>query len=343
MSDPISAIARSVLYEGYILWPYRRSALKNQRRWTFGGVFPRTYSQSGHADDACVMRTECLVETEPAAELSVSVRFLHVVDRRVAHIEDGMLRFVDALTVRGVSHASWQEAAERAITLPPLRVGARGTASARHAIAIESGRSVETLLADDGAPAGAVVRHWDGIAGTVVVQTEPVTKHVIRVRVDIMNDSAWSGGTREQALWKTMVSTHTALRVRAGRFVSLIDPPPPLAFAAAACHNVGTWPVLVGTAPVRDTMLSSPIILYDYPEVAPESPGDLFDGGEIDQLLVLGILSMTEEEQQRMRETDPRAREILERCRSLSPEAMLRLHGVTREVHAPPAAVETSS
>ena len=65
--------------------------------------------------------------------------------------------------------------------------------------------------------------------------------------------------------------------------------------------------------------------------IAPESPGDLFDGGEIDQLLILNILSLTEEEKAEMRATDPRAREILERTEALTPEELMRLHGTIRE------------
>ena len=45
-ADPIRAIADAVLYEGYVLWPYRRSALKNTQRWTFGGVYPRAHAEA---------------------------------------------------------------------------------------------------------------------------------------------------------------------------------------------------------------------------------------------------------------------------------------------------------
>jgi hydrogenase maturation protease len=116
------------------------------------------------------------------------------------------------------------------------------------------------------------------------------------------------------------------LRADGGSFVSLTDPPPALRDAAAACQNVGLWPVLVGAEGRRDTMFASPIILSDYPEIAPESPGDLFDGGEIDRLLILNVLSLSEAEQDEMRATDPRAREILERCAALGPEELLALH-----------------
>jgi hypothetical protein len=88
--------------------------------------------------------------------------------------------------------------------------------------------------------------------------------------------------------------------------------------------------VLVGEPGERHTMLSSAIILEEYPRVAAESPGDLFDGAEIDQLLTLNILGLTDEEKAEMRATDPRAREILERTESLTQEELMRLHGVMR-------------
>jgi hypothetical protein len=138
-------------------------------------------------------------------------------------------------------------------------------------------------------------------------------------------------GSREAALARTLCSTHTLLHARGGTFISLTDPPRDLAAAAEACENVGTWPVLVGEAGDASTMLSSPIILEDHPRIAPESPGDLFDGGEIDGLLVLNILSLTDEEKAEMRASDPRAREILERTEALTPEQLMALHGTIRE------------
>ena len=77
-------------------------------------------------------------------------------------------------------------------------------------------------------------------------------------------------------------------------------------------------------------MLSSPIILYDYPQIAPESAGDLFDGTEIDEILALRILTLTEDEKREMRDGDERARQILERTEALPEEQFLKLHGVLR-------------
>ena len=128
----------------------------------------------------------------------------------------------------------------------------------------------------------------------------------------------------------TFVSTHTILRTGGGEFVLAHGPAGGACEAREECENVKTWPVLAGDEGDRRTILSSPIILYDYPKIAPESPGDLFDGGEIDQLLTLSILSLTDEEKEEARATDPRAREILDRSEALTEEDLMGLHGVMR-------------
>jgi hydrogenase maturation protease len=257
-------IADAVLYEGYLLWPYRRSALKNQRRWTFGGVFPEAHSRE-HPDDASRMRTQVLLEGDPA-DVDVTVRFLHVVRRA-----DG-----------------WEEATERELAPGP--------------IAIDGGEG------------------WEALAGRIEVAAERLPDGRQRIAVEIVNTTPWEGGPREAVLARTFCSTHTVLRTRSGAFVSAYD-------AGELCECVGTWPVLVGEAGARDTVLSSPIILEDHPRIAPESPGDLFDGGEIDGLLALNILALTDGEKAEMRETDPRAREILERTEALTEDQLLRLSG----------------
>jgi hypothetical protein len=298
--DPVRQIADAVLYEGYILWPYRRSALKNQRRFTFGGVYPRAHS-ARHPDDRFIMRTECLVEGD-APEVDVRVRFLHMVHRQVL---DASRQPVDELTAGGERHLSWQESVEREIATGPF--------------AIAAGSQEEPL-----GEAGAIVRSWEPLEGSVAVSAQALAPGLRRMTVQVANTTPFEG-TREQALRRTLCSTHTILRVSAGAFVSLTDPPGELQAAAGACHNEGTWPVLVGEPGAHDTLLSSPIILEDHPRIAPESPGDLFDGGEIDALLTLNILSLTDEEKAEMRGTDPRAREILERTEALSEDELMRL------------------
>jgi hypothetical protein len=259
--DPVRAIADAVLYEGYVLWPYTRSALKNQRRWTFGGVYPPAHTAE-HPDDAGLMRTQVLCESDPHA-VDVTVRFLHIVARE----GDG-------------EYAAWDEASER-----------------------EVGVGAFAFVAGSEGP-----RSWEALCGSVSLEIEGP-----RLTVTVRNTTPWPGGTREEALRHTLCSTHTVLR--GGRFVSATE--------AEGCSNIGTWPVLIG----EDTMLSSPIILEDHPRIAPESPGDLFDGGEIDGLLALNIMALTDEEKAEMRATDPRTREILERTEALTQDQLLRLSG----------------
>jgi hypothetical protein len=307
--DAARRIADAVLYEGYVLWPYRRSALKNQRRWTFGGIYPESWSAAA-PDDPWRAQTQCLLEgADPAVE--VRVRFLHVVERVV---RDANGERVDELEVEGARWLSWDEAIEREV--------------GPGAIDVEADSGTEQLPAR----AGTVVRSWEPLRGRVALSVEPVADAVQRVTVTVENTTPIEGGDREHALRRSFCSTHAVLRAERGRFASLTDPPPDLAQAAQSCENVGTWPVLVGDEGDRQTMLSSPIILPDYPQVAPESPGDLFDATEIDELLVLNVLALTDEERAEVRASDPRARELLDRCASLSEEQLMRLHGAVREL-----------
>jgi hypothetical protein len=321
MTDPIRAIADAVLYEGYVLWPYRRSALKNAQRWTFGGVYPRAHAQAREAgDDPCTMQTQCLVEASAGTEVSLRVRFLHVVWRQMVDA-DG--HEVDELIADGELQLSWEEAVEREVRLESTRLDELLTG--RHLpIAIEAGSTEEPL-----GGAGAVVHSWESLEGCLRVSAEPISPGLFRLTALIENLTPWRGGPREAVMRRTFCSTHTVLRAHGASFVSLTEPPPALREAAEACENRGTWPVLVGEAGERHTLLSSPIILEDHPRIAPESPGDLFDGGEIDQLLILNILSLTDEEKAEVRASDPRVREVLDRTEALSPEQLMRLHGRT--------------
>jgi hydrogenase maturation protease len=327
--DAVRRIADAVLYEGYVLWPYRASALKNQRRWTFGGVYPRAHSE-GRDDDPWLMRTQCLVEGDDETIVDVVVRFLHVVARDVAkHTPDG-LRRVAELRVGEQRHVAWDEARERETRAPGLRLAGPDLPFLA-AVHVPAGGEEEELRDASGARAGVLVRSWEPLEGTVETSAERLAAGLFRLTVTIANTSPWDGGPREEALRRTFCSAHTVLHVTGGAFVSATDPPPALRDAAAACRNAGTWPVLVGEPGERHTMLSSPIILEDHPRIAPESPGDLFDGGEVDQLLTLSILAMTDEEKADMRAADPRTRAILERTEALTEEQLMALHGAIRE------------
>ncbi len=296
MTDPVRQIADAVLYEGYILWPYRRSATKNQQRWTFGGVYPPAHS-TAHPDDPSRLQVQVLTEGSPL--IDVRVRFLHVVARTLFAATGTP---VDELEAGGERYLAWEEATEREIVAGPGQT----------LIDIPSGSEREPL---PGA-AGTVERSWERLCGRVDVQHAQS-----RVTVAIENTTPWGGEDRRDALRHTFCSTHVVIHAAGGAFVSATE---------SECDNAGLWPVLVGEEGSRDTVLAAPIILSDYPQIAPESPGDLFDATEIDQLLILNVLALTPEEQAEMRASDPRAREILDRCAALSREELMRLHGAIR-------------
>lgn len=306
-ADPVRAIADAVLYEGYILWPYRRSALKNQRRFTFGGVFPPAHTHV-HPDDPSSMRAEVLLRG--GGEVQVTVRFLQIVQRTVLGPGDEP---VDERVVDGERFQSWEEAVERELT---------SMGSSRTPIAIPAGAERD----------GFILRTWEHLTGEVEVRTAQARRPGLRrITVIVRNSTPFAtGGSRLEALSSAFCSTHMLLGATpGGSFVSSTDPPAELADEVAACRNLGCWPVLVGGPDRTDTMLASPIILEDHPRIAPESPGDMFDGGEIDQLLVLNILALTDEERAEMAACDPRAAEILARVESLEPEQLMALHGRT--------------
>ncbi|MGZ3673703.1 MAG: hypothetical protein ACXVCO_05290 [Ktedonobacterales bacterium] len=328
--DSVQKIAAAVLYEGYVLWPYRRSAVKNQKRWTLGGVYPSSYSDLQAGFDPCFVQTECLVAgVQPV--LDVKVRFLHVVERNVGRKNaHGTLDFVDELQVGNELYLAWQEATEREVTINGLNL-AELNVGRSISIRIPDGSEEEPLTAPGGREVGTLVRSWCALAGALDVSAEPIHAGLLKATVRIRNSTPWSGDNRESALKQAFVSAHAILHVEDGEFISLMDPPGELKQSAEKCENVKLWPVLAGEEGDRRTMLAAPIILYDYPKIAPESPGDLFDGTEIDQLLIMNILTLTDEEKAEMRATDPRTREILERSESLTTDDFMRLHGAIRD------------
>jgi hypothetical protein len=168
---------------------------------------------------------------------------------------------------------------------------------------------------------GATTFAWPPLTGAVEISTTRYADDMIRLRVRIVNTSPGPDA---------MIATHTILRVSGGEFLSMIDPPAIYQALAGECKNIRTWPVLAGERGQHQTMLSSPIIVYDYPEIADESPGDLYDSTEIDEILSLRILTLTDDEQREIRESGERARGLLERTQSLAAEELMKLHGRMR-------------
>ena len=351
----VEQIAKAVLYEGYMLYPYRPSSVKNQQRWNFGVLCPRSYSEAQNGSEAWTMRTECLIEGSSLTGLEVRVRFLQLVARSVGELatpvnelapgETPEFRLVDRLAVNDRVYQPWEEAVEREVIVPVCNVEALGRSPITQAFSFAAEKQVESLRESDGKSGresqgesegtivGILVRERNAICGEVEVAGVPHGDGVFKVSVQIRNTTPFeiaNDTNRDEALLSALVSAHTILGVQDGRFVSLLAPPEQLNELAATCQNVGTWPVLVGEEGQCDTVLSSPIILYDYPQIAPESAGDLFDGTEIDEILSLRIMTLTDDEKREMSQSDERARQMLERTETMPVEQFMKLHGVLR-------------
>jgi hypothetical protein len=342
----VERIVNAVLYEGYILYPYRASAVKNRQRFNFGAIFPNAYSVAQKGAEPSSMQTECLLMVGPETGLEVKIRFLHLLAREVGRYvprrqglppgDEPYYEVVNTLLVGDRLFQTWEEAVEREVDVPKISVNQLLTGGARQLqFGFASSQKLEPVNDEDGNLSGVIVRTQWLVAGAVEVAAEPAGNKTCKVTVRIQNLTALGSVdtlSREAALMRSLVSAHTILGVSGGEFLSLLDPPDGAREAAAGCRNIGTWPVLVGEDGERDCMLSSPIILYDYPQIAPESAGDLFDGTEIDEILTLRIMTLTDEEKREMRGVDERARQILERTERMPAEAMAKLHGAVRSM-----------
>jgi hydrogenase maturation protease len=234
------------------------------------------------------------------------------------------------MEVSGRVFQPWQEAVEREHTSTELTPAVLSSLPASYPV-FPAGKQFEYLRDEQGVAIGVIVREWESLAASVQLNAEQCHDGVVKVTVRVRNLTFFDSpetANREDALPFSLMSAHTILGIEQGEFVSLLDPPAALADLTAQCENVGTWPVLVGDH--SELLLSSPIILYDHPQIAPESAGNLFDATEIDEILSLRILTLTDDEKREMRQSDERAREILERTENMPEEQFMKLHGVLR-------------
>jgi hypothetical protein len=310
--DAVRRIADAVLYEGYILYPYRASSQKNRSRWQFGVVMAPGYAAVDPSESS-VTQSEWVLEHSGQPTVQVILRFLQV-QRRAVSFEGG----------------TWDEAVEREIEVTAAPGELLGPGLVRE-FSVPGGEDREPSP-----DAGIAVRRREPLAGLVCLRTTPVPGpwQAVRLQVRVENRSATepAAAVRDDALPTALVAAHVIATVSGGSFVSMTDPPEWAKPAVAECQNTGVWPVLADPDGGRKVVLASPIILYDHPELAPESPGELYDGTEIDEILTLRTLALSDEEKRAARATDPRAAALIDRVEAMDAPAMERLHGTIRSL-----------
>ena len=315
--DAVRRVADAVLYEGYILYPYRASSQKNRSRWQFGVVMAPGYAAVDPSESS-VIQSEWVLEHSGRPAVRVILRFLQVQRRGTEGTGPGA--------------ASWDEAVEREIEVTAGPDELLGPGLVRE-FSVPGGEDREPS-----AEAGMTVRRREPLAGLVSVRTTPVPGpwRAVRLQVRVENRTAAepAPAVRHDALPTALVAAHVIGTVSGGDFISMTDPPEWAKPAVAECENTGVWPVLAGPDGGRRVMLASPIILYDHPELAPESPGELYDGTEIDEILTLRTLALSDEEKLEARATDPRAAALIDRVEAMDAPTMERLHGTIRALRS---------
>jgi hypothetical protein len=329
--DQVREIADAVLYEGYLLYPYRASSSKNQSRWQFGVLGPPRAGAASFSEQPD-MAVQCLLRPRaPVAAVSIHLRFLQLQQREAQRLnpESGSYEAVAALEVNGSSVLSWDEAVEREIALPYVPLDG----ASDHPIAVPGGEDVEPVTSGSGRLMGRVVRRRWAITARVRTEVE-VDDGFYRLSVHVENEHPRDVADKDAAIRVSLIGAHLLLEAQDAAFVSLLEPPAEAARAVERCHQRRCFPVLVGAPGSTDVVLGAPIILYDYPEIAAQSKGALFDGTEIDEILTLRVMTMTDAEKAEARATDPRAREIIDRCDEMSSADMQQLHGILRDPYA---------
>ncbi|HEY1646706.1 MAG TPA: hypothetical protein VGF96_01895 [Terracidiphilus sp.] len=302
----VESVADAILFEGYILYPYRPSSLKNRQRWNFGTLYPQAFAEAQSPVERSQFHAEVLFEASPQTTVHARVRFLQLTAPCQDHNE------------------GWEEGFPRCRTLDAV-----------HLDELVRGVEADFDLSQFSDEERAAAPHCGErpCHGRLSLHATCLRDGVYKLAATFANLSpaeALPSFSRRTVQDAAFTSAHLMLGLEHGGFISLLEPPAKLEAAIKDCKQDGVFPVLAGEPEDRTRMLCSPIILYDYPSVAPESAGDFFDGTEMDEMLALRVLTLTDAEKEEMRCGDPHARAILERTETLPDEQLARVHGALR-------------
>ncbi len=324
-------VANAVLYEGYMLYPYRPSATKNRQRWSFGILYPPKYEEVQKGTERSRMHSECLIEMAGETVVHLQLRFLHLLAKEVLRAVDGHLEPAASVIVDGQLVEPWDEGIERTVEFD---VTPSDELEQYFQFSFDGRNDSEPLRTMDGEVAAELARSQDEIQGTILVSWKLLHDNIMKLSIDVENTTVLPAYAtdRDSALLSSFLSAHTILAVEHGEFISLLEPPDELRDQVKACNNLGNFPVLVGAAGERDMLLCSPIVLYDYPQVAPESAGDFYDATEMDEMLTLRVMTLTDEEKNEMRSGDDRVRRLLQRTEESAREQLTKTHGTIRSM-----------
>lgn len=300
IENALQELTHTLLYEGYALYPYRNTALKNKTPIPFGVVYPEVYCRYNQYVH-CNMQTECLLKGNETTLLNISIKFLHISN--------------DA------ANAFAWKAIEKEIVADKISLQ----------VLLNAATVIPFCFEKDDKKLNSSIAPLEGIL-TIEASAIPDLQHVFRITVFINNTTAVAHAdtiSNNEVLKQAFVSTHTILKTTNGEFVSDQNPPKELKDIAKECKQINTYPVLINEA--NTMILSSPIILYDYPQIHPQSMGDLFDGTEMEEALLLHVNVLTEGEKEQLLNGDDKLREMMQKAANILPEEIINLHDKLKE------------
>ena len=276
-------LTRTLLYEGYSLFPYHRNAIKNQKPIPFGVVYPNdycSYNEHAHAE----MITDCIVSGDKNLRINVNVRFLHLIKteilrKRITHAEEDGFIPVYELNLNEKSHQSGWQTIERKISSGDIPVAYLADKRILLPFSFAENFESENIYDESGKIAGKKIARLSAIEGSVVIKAIPLEsiENVYRMVVFINNYTPVMNAanvSRDEIFRQSFLSTNTVLNALNGEFISLQNPGDKWKSLIAECENKDTWPILIEES--NTTLLSSPIIVYDYPKINPKSKGRSF-------------------------------------------------------------------
>ena len=303
MHEAAERLARSLLYEGYALYPYTPGATKNATPTPFGIAYPPAYAAGQRAAfDRVQIEVVGTAADDGEPEIEAALLFLQAAGPR-------------------------HQAGERRVAVGPVPLAELIAAPLERAFAFEPG-------AAGGEATGAAPEFGaDVVTGTVRLRAADLGG-AFRLTMLVENTTPLPPDEaremeRAAALRRSLLSCQSLLGVGGARLVSPLEDEGELGAAVQACENLNTWPVLA--SPDDDAVLGAAILLPDHPSIAAQSRVDLFDNTEIEEALLLHVHSLSDSEREAIEDQDPAVREMIERAQATTPEDILALHGLMRE------------
>ena len=299
----LKKLIHTLLYEGYALYPHRGPALKNKTPLPFGVVYPEAFCMQNKLMH-CEMQTECIVHGSADTTLDVTVKFLHVSNKA------------------GHTKSSWQ-GIEREINPGKLNIG-----SLTQSITILPFRFDKSDIQKE-------INLFTAIEGCLIIHASeiPAMQNAFRISVVIINSTYIKNTesiTVAEVMNMSLIFTHTILKTEMGQFISQQNPPAKWKDMIEQCQNLHTWPVLIDES--NNTMLSSPIILHDYPKINRGTAGKLFDSTEIEEALTLHVNTFTENEKREIIHRDEKLRTLMDNINEITSQQIGNPHDTLKDI-----------